>query len=571
MNVVNLVERKIYGLMANLPWKISVNDLSKVEVVVNIDKEGFGDLSCNAALIVAKIIGKSPRDCAQELKKAIEACEELALIIAEVTIAGPGFVNMTLKPSAWATRLALLYNDQARALILDAQEKHQRILIEFVSANPTGPLHLGHGRGGIIGDVLARVMSFLGHTVEREFYINDAGNQIKRLGASFKARCLQQLGQQVAVPEDGYQGDYLMVLAERCIAEQGANIVPSDDQFFIDYARTHLLGEIKKTLTSYGVSFDTWFSEKTLHDDGSVEQALDLLKQKQLLYEQDGAWWFCSKQFGDEKDRVVKKQDGELTYIAADIAYHKDKFDRGYDKIIDILGQDHHGYVMRLKATMQALGYDAGKLGVILYQLVSIKMGDQAVKMSKRAGTFTELREIIDEVGVDVARFFYLNRKADSHLEFDLATALKETDENPVYYLQYAYVRTGSLLSKAHQDQALAPFVDQLMSGNADTVWGKTLERLLVDHMSTDEVMLIKKIDGLYDMLRLIAARYQTHLLASYVCELAGIFHSYYTRNKIIDPENIDLSRMRLTLVLMVRRTLQLCCELLGITCPDKM
>ncbi len=431
---------------------------------------------------------------------------------------------------------------------------------------PTGPLHFGHGRGGIIGDVMARVLAYLGHTVSREFYVNDGGNQMRNLAASLKIRCMQELGTAVEMPdEEGYHGEYLIELAKQCIKEHGNDVVNRDDEFFGTYAKDHMLTLIKQTLTDYRVEFDSWFSEKSLFDSGAVEKTLERLREKDLLYEKDGALWFKATEFGDDKDRVIKKRDGNYTYIAPDIAYHADKFDRGNEILIDVLGQDHHGYVTRLKAMLEALDYPADGLRVILYQLVSITSGGTAVKMSKRAGTFTELREVIDTVGVDVARFFYLNRKAEAHLDFDLEVALKKTEENPVYYIQYGYVRTKSLMKKAREHEAFAMFLDQLEAGNTEDV------AQLSDPESPAEHEVIKKIVALDRVLDIIVRTRETQQLAYYTSELAHVFHHYYATNRIVDPAVETITKRRLFMTFLTQRALGTCLELLGLSQPESM
>jgi len=447
---------------------------------------------------------------------------------------------------------------------LDKTEKKFKYLVEFVSANPTGPLHLGHGRNGIIGDVLTNVLDFLGHKAEKEFYINDAGSQILKLGQSLKVRCQQEVGQKVELPEGGYSGQYLIDLAEKCIAEFGQDLLKKDDQFFANYAKTEMLELIKENLNDYGIQFDSWFSEKSLYERGLVDAVLNELKSKNLVYEKEGAWWFKATKFGDDKDRVLKKSDGTFTYIAPDIAYHKNKFDRGFDKLVDVLGQDHHGYVKRLKATMQALDYDAENLDVILYQLVSIKEKEEKVRMSKRAGTFTTLQELIDTVGKDVARFFYLNRKVDAHLEFDLTTALKKTEENPVYYIQYAYVRTGALLQRAKETDQLKDFVEQIENG-------KDLTEQVKDSWDVGEISVMRKIICLHEILRIIVNSYHIHMLSYYAYELAQKFHNYYANNRIIDVDNIIQSKARLFLIYLIRSSFGVCLDLLGLSKPEKM
>lgn len=566
MNKISELKQALVAIIKQL-WGLQDTQLNNVEVKLHVDKDqSFGDLTCNAAMVLAKELGKNPRLLAQELQQKLLADgSAVASLIKKIEIAGPGFINITLADNVWSALALELFIHKENCFTLDPHDKKLKVHVEFVSANPTGPLHLGHGRGGIIGDTMARVMAFLGHHVTKEFYINDAGNQVMLLGKSFQARCLQQLGHQAEIPEGGYAGEYLVDLAQECVAEFGDALHEKDEHFFMVYAKDHLLQIIQNELKAYGITFDNWFSEKSLHESGAIEQAFNLLRKADLLYEQDGALWFKATQFGDEKDRVIKKSSGELTYIAADIAYHKNKFDRGYDTLINVLGQDHHGYVKRLKATMQALGYDANKLDVILYQMVSIKENDVKVKMSKRAGTFTRLSDVIDAVGEDVARFFYLNRKPDAHLDFDLAVALKKTDENPVYYIHYAYVRTGSLLAKGREFEEIAPFLQALNACD------KTQVEHRVEHLTDNETMLLKKMVLLFDVLVNISRSYQTHLLSYYSFELATAFHNYYTNNRILDPANIEQTKTRLVMVHLVRQTLEICLDLLGLSKPEKM
>lgn len=542
----------------------SAEHMADVDLVLNADKDSskFGDISCNAAMVLARVTGKNPRQLAAEILAAVNEerqNDNVFRMIEKIEIAGPGFLNITFTKNAWREVAHELLTEKSK--VFTGVDHQQRYLLEFVSANPTGPLHLGHGRNGIIGDVLARILRFLGHQVHTEFYINDAGNQMGILGQSLKVRCLQLIGQQADVPAEGYHGEYLIDLAKQCIGEFGQAVIERDLPFFTDYAMRYLLTTQQRDLRAYGIQFDSWFSEKTLHESGQVLATIETLKDRDLVYEDGGALWFKSTQFGDDKDRVIRKTTGELTYIAADIAYHKQKFERGFDILIDILGQDHHGYVKRLKATMQALGFNPDHLDVILYQLVTIKENDVAVRMSKRAGTFTKLSDVVEAVGPDVARFFYLNRKADAHLEFDLTTALKTTDENPVYYIHYAYVRTLSVLAKARQDEQFKMVFD-----NREASQNSSLE-----YLSDADITLLKKILSLHGLLRTIAATYQMHMLATYTWELACAFHSYYAVNRVLDHENSEVSRMRLLMVIMVRDALDLCLDLLGVSKPERM
>ncbi|HBS48502.1 TPA: arginine--tRNA ligase [Candidatus Dependentiae bacterium] len=567
MNLISKIRLQIVDLVKNkfaLSSSFLANLDKSLELGLNIDKDpSFGDLSCNIAMILANELKRSPREIALDIKEAILQDANLKKIVVLAEIAGPGFLNLTFDHSVWRGLSKNLLEFKEKCF-KPQNLKKEKVLVEFVSANPTGPLHLGGGRGGIIGDVLGSVLKFLGDDVEKEYYINDAGNQVRKLGNCLKIRCEQELGMESMLPEDGYAGEYLIDLAKECIAENGKSILEKPPVFFENYAIHHLLKNIKKDLSDYGIIYDTWFSEKTLHEDGSVKSAMKLLFDKELAYESEGAIWFKSSQFGDDKDRVIQKHDDTPTYIAADIAYHKNKFDRGFTKLINVWGQDHHGYVKRLKATMEALGYPAESLDVILNQLVSIKKGGEALRMSKRSGVFTTLRDIIDLVGKDVARFFYLNRKADAHLEFDLEVALKKTDENPVYYIQYAYVRCGSVLEKAKELMPYAAFLDTLK--NVDDI-----DEQIYDALGKEEIVILKKLIALESILSGIRRTYGTHMLAYYVFELSKLFHNYYANNRIIDSEKENLTKCRLMIIYLVRENLSFCLDLLGLSKPQKM
>jgi arginyl-tRNA synthetase len=519
------------------------------ELNTDAKKQNFGDLTTNAAMILAKMVAKNPRQVAQEMMTGFQSP-----FIERMEIAGPGFINLWLTKAAFEQLANELFEQKESFFSLAAGEQKHRYDIEFVSANPTGPLHLGHGRGGIIGDVLANILKFLGHEVTKEYYINDAGNQIQKLADSFKARCLQAAGKDGQLPEDGYRGEYLAEMAKDAIKEYGNLIWQKPESFWGDYAKDHLLIKIKDTLERYGITFDLWFSEKSLHESGAIAKAIERLKENDYLYESEGALWFKSTAFDDDKDRVVRKADGQWTYIAADIAYLLDKAERGYDHLVMVLGHDHHSYAVRLQAMRLALGLTHLKLEIILYQLVSMKEGGQLLKLSKRAGNIITLSDVTEEVGADVARFFYLHRKADAQLDFDLDLALKRTEENPVYYVQYAYVRLNSILAKAAQESALSSI----------TITDSK-------HLGTAEQLLIKKIISLKELLTNISENQQTHLLTYFATELADLFHAYYAINRVIDLENIPQSRARLLVITQLRDTFSLVLKLLGLSRPEKM
>jgi|SRR5579863_319070 len=518
---------------------------------LNVDekRQGFGDISTNAALLLAKQLKRKPIDIAHEIAKGFaHPC------VANIEAAGPGFLNLYFTPLTLQSLATAILQQGITFFKPDDADFKGKICIEFVSANPTGPLHFGHGRGGIIGDVLTTIFRFLGQNADAEFYINDAGAQIVKLGISLKIRCQQLTGQNVPLPEDAYHGEYLVELAHACIAQYGTGVLANSDTFFAGYAQTALLERIQKTLSNFGIHFNTWFSEKTLHEQGLITHALETLQKRGYLYEQEGALFFASTRFGDDKDRVVRKSSGELTYVAADIAYMQNKIDRGYTKLIMILGHDHHSYVTRLHTVQQALGLTQYPLDVILYQLVKMKEDGELVRMSKRAGNIVTLDDVIETVGRDVARFFYLHKKADAQLEFDIALALKHTDENPVYYIQYAYVRTLSVLQKAAEHDGL-----------------KDISSHDVIHLSADEGLLIKKIASLQTLLSDISKNFQTYLLAQFTLELATIFHQYYSTHRVINADDINTSRGRLLVTTLVRNTLDTVLQLLKISRPERM
>ncbi len=538
-------------------FALSEAQMLSCNFVLNTDpnKQEFGDLTTNAAMVLATLRRAqgerdiNPRTLAQEIVTNFKHP-----YLEKLEIAGPGFINAYFTQAAFHDLAIELMEQKEQFYRLAEDAQKHRYNVEFVSANPTGPLHLGHGRGAIIGDVLGNILKFLGHTVTKEFYINDAGNQIAKLGLSFKIRCQQALGLAVELPEDGYQGEYLFTLAQSAVKEFGKTIVEKPDSFFEAYAKEHLLEKIKETLKDYGVSFDVWFSEKTLHDGGDIERAIKQLQDHAFIYEHEQALWFASTKFGDDKDRVVRKSSGEWTYVAADIAYLLNKAKRGFDHLIMVLGHDHHSYAVRLEGIRQALGLTRIDLAIILYQLVTMKASGKLVQMSKRAGTMITLRDIIDEVGKDVARFFYLNRKADAQLEFDLDLALKKTEENPVFYVQYAYVRTGSILEKAEAEKEL-----------------RTISPDDAKQVGPAESLLLKKIASLKHTLEIIGTSHQTHHLTYYTTELADIFHRYYAHNRVIDMSSVAQSRARLALILLLRETFAMSFDLLGISKPAKM
>ncbi len=549
MNVIEHIQAALVAHTKKLFPAYAFDIVPDLVLTTDPHKQQFGDLTTNYALLISKMLQRNPRDIAEQV---IADFKQEYVMRSEQ--AGPGFINLFLTPAAFQELLRELMHEGEQFFALESTEQVLNYSLEFVSANPTGPLHIGHGRGGIIGDVLGNILRFLGHTVTKEFYTNDAGLQIQRLGNSLKVRCQQQVGYDVVMPEDGYQGEYLQELAQRLVHQYGAQVLEKPESFFEHYAKEYLLNEIKETLVEYGIIFDVWFSEKSLHERGAITQALEILIDKGYAYEREGALWFRSTDFGDDKDRVLRKSSGELTYIAADIAYLQNKLERGANRLVMVLGQDHHSYVVRLKAVMQALGYNPDHLDIILYQLVTIKEMGTTVRMSKRAGRIVTLKDVVETVGSDIARFFYLNKKADAHLDFDIDLALKHTEENPVYYIQYAYVRTKSILEKA-----------------ADSIELRNLTINDSSGIGLDEALLLKKIISLKALLKNISHNYQTHLLTYYVLELAQAFHRYYGVHRVIDQARVTQSRGRLLLIQELQKTFALCLRLIGVHAPSRM
>ena len=522
--------------------------LVSYHLLLNTDsnKKDFGDLNSNVAMQLAKVLKKNPNSVAQEivLNFKHEALEK-------IEIAGPGFLNFFLKEISFKDLAITVLKEQESAF--KTAHKSQKISLEFVSANPTGPLHIGHGRGAIIGDVLANIWIFLGHQVTKEYYINDAGAQIGKLGRSLKVRIEQQQGLDSVLQEDAYHGEYLIDLAIEYL-EKYNNL---DDNLITNFAKEKLLELICQTLSEYGIDFDVWFSEQSLHSSGVIQKSIQKLTNKNHTFEHEGSLWFRSTTFGDDKDRVIVKQNGELTYVAADIAYMQNKIDRGADRLVMILGHDHHSYVTRLKALQQAMGLEKYQFDIILYQLVKIQKGGERVRMSKRSGNSIMLQDVIATIGKDAARFFYLNRKADADLDLDLDLALQKSETNPVFYVQYACVRIKSVLERAEQFSFFLD-INQVDIANLDV-------------SIINEKELIKKMYQLQELLEQIAENFQTHLLAYYTIELAHCLHSYYSKNRIINPADIIGTRMRICVLKTCKIAFETAFKLLGISCPDKM
>lgn len=517
----------------------------------------FGDLATNVAMLWAQRAKKPPRVIAELILKNIEDPQGL---LARKEIAGPGFLNFTFSSQFYYQRLSELAEGKEGSVDIGRGRKVQ---VEFASVNPTGPLHVGHGRVAVTGDVLARLHQAVGFDVEREYYVNDAGKQMENLGRSLYMRYQELLGIPSEFPVDGYPGDYVKELAQKVKDANGSRFteVPQDTaiEFFTQYGGDALLQAIRKQLEDFGIHFDSFFSEKRLREKDEVAETIKFLRSRGLIYSQDGAEWFKSTGFGDDKDRAVIKSDGELTYFAGDIAYHRNKFERKFDKLINVWGADHHGYVARLKSAMQGLGYDPAILQVVLVQMVQLTRGGEPVRMGKRTGEFVSLEEVLQEVGRDAARFFFLMRKSDSHLDFDLDLAKRQSSDNPVFYVQYAHARVASIFEQARKSGLLDGGV---VRGNHPVA----LERLELG----EELELIRQMVQFNDVLEDSVRELEPHRMVFYLLELAGEFHRYYNRFRVIS-DDLGLTHARLFLVQNVQTTIRRGLEILGVEAPLKM
>ncbi|MEW6620799.1 MAG: arginine--tRNA ligase [bacterium] len=542
--IVDIIDKAIGRAMTN--GRIPGVELESIQLE-SPKRPEYGQLATNIAFVLAKKANLSPYPIAQTIVEFMEKPEEL---ISQVEIAGGGFINFWIAKDRLYKVLKEIEDKNERYGMSDIGQG-KKVLIDFVSANPTGPLHIGHGRGAAYGDILGNILSFCGYEVTKEYYINDVGTQMETLGKSLKARYLQLSGQPAQLPENGYQGQYLIEIASTLYHQEKDTYQNKDVDFFTQFAKDEILKDIKKTLIDFGVEYDNWFSEGRLYESNEVEDVLNTLRKLGFAYETDGALWLKTTSFGDEKDRVLIRQDGKPTYFAGDIAYHKNKYTRGYDLLIDAWGTDHHGYVKRLQSAMEALSYP--DVVVLLYQLVSLVKDKQPVSMSTRSGEFITLSELIKEVGKDVARFFFIMRKANSHLEFDLNLAKQSSNENPVYYIQYVHARTCSILAKAKKEGFQEPF-------QADLNLLKLYE----------ERAILFKLASLPVEIISCAKFYEPQSLTTYLIELAGLFHNYYQHHRVISA-NRDLSTARLVLVNAIRIVIRNTLLLLGLQAPERM
>lgn len=532
--------------------KLKEGALPEVLLEVPPQKE-FGDFATNFAMQSARSLKCNPRMIAQAVIDNLDCA-----YIAKMEIAGPGFINFYLKQDWIYDMLAniIAEGENYGNLVSECKEKIQ---LEYVSANPTGPLHVGHGRGAAVGSALANLMKAAGYDVTREYYINDAGNQMNNLAASVNARYLELLGKETAFPENGYHGHDIIETAERIIKKYGDKFLELSEQERLEQFRTiaykEKLAALKEVLADFNVDFDVWFSEQSLHDAEAIKKACELLTERGYLYEKDGALWLKATEHGDDKDRVVIRDNGVPTYFAADIAYHRNKFERGFDRVINLWGADHHGYIARMKAAVGALGYQPEQLEVLILQMVSLYRNGELVKMSKRTGQSVTLNELIEEVGTDAARFFFTMRSIDSQLDFDMTLATEKSNENPVYYIQYAHARICSIMRQLQEAEiAVVP-----------------KEKLRLSALTeAEELALIKKLGEYPEMLQRAARDRAVHNVAHYVHELAGLFHSFYNQCRILGVDS-DLQQARIALVIAVGHVIRHALGILGVSAPERM
>ncbi|WP_320171576.1 arginine--tRNA ligase [Maridesulfovibrio sp.] len=512
----------------------------------------FGDMSANIAMMLSKQAKMNPRAIAEEIKNGLEGDK----YIEKTDIAGPGFLNFTFSESFWQDIISDVLEkgaDYGRSEI----GKGTRIQVEYVSANPTGPLHIGHGRGAAIGDCLVRILDFTGFDVEAEYYVNDAGRQMLILGNSIWVRLQQSQGRDIPDPEDFYKGDYIKDIAAE-VLELNPTILDMTEEESVaicrEYGMNQILEGIKKDLAAFDVRHDVWFSEKSLVSAGKVEETFADLKKRGMAYEKDGALWFRSTDLGDDKDRVLRKSNGDLTYFASDIAYHDDKYKRGFDVVVDIWGADHHGYIPRMQAAVEALG-KKGQLDVILVQLVNLLRGGEQIAMSTRAGKFETLEDVVNEVGRDASRFMFLSRKSDSHLDFDLDLVKQKTMDNPVYYVQYAHARICSIIRKAAEQGINIPATDAAALSSLN---------------NAEELALMKLMDQFADVAESAGRNMSPHVISFYLRDLAGALHRFYSMHHILSAEG-EVVEARLVLLQAVATTLANGLKLLGVSAPERM
>ncbi len=559
------MKEKLNSLLKNtISYCIEQELLKETElpgyVIEMPNNKDHGHLATNLPMTLASSQKRAPRDIA---KIIVDNFKDPEGFLEKIEIAGPGFINFTISSREWLMLLkSIIELDEKYGSA--SEKKDESVLVEFVSANPTGPLHLGHGRGAALGDSICRILEFRGYDVVREFYINDAGVQIRLLGESIYARYLQMQNPDHPFPENGYHGDYIQDLAKEISALKDLSAMNEESAVSIcsEIGKEKMLQEIKNDLEQFRVKFDVWFNETELFEKGLVNKALDEMKEKEELYEKDGALWIKTEAYGDDKDRVIKKQDGQYTYFASDISYHLDKHKRGFTRALNIWGADHHGYINRVKSALMANGIDREWLSVLLIQLVKLFKDGEEIRMSKRAGQYVTMKDLLEEVDVDAARFVFLTKTHDSALDFDIDMVKKADSDNPVYYVQYAHARICSIFRKAESEG-----VDTSL--NLDE---KDLALLTLD----EEIDLIRYIEGFSELLDNICRSFEAHRLTYYLTDLAARFHRYFnlgikdSGNRIV-TEDLNLTRARLALIAGVKTVIRNGLSLLGVSAPEKM
>lgn len=556
MNVVDDMKIKIKTEIREAIAKAGLADKDQIpDIVLETPKEKeHGDYATNAAMQLARIAKKAPRQIAEDI---VAHFDKENVSVDSIEIAGPGFINLFMD-NQYLTQLVPQILNAGADYGASNTGRGEKVLVEFVSVNPTGSLHLGHARGAAIGDTLCNVMTMAGYDVHREYYNNDAGNQIHVLTQSLQARYFQALGWELAMPEGGYQGADIRQLGQDLANEYGDRFVNMADQerddFFRAYGLRRVVSDLQEDLRDFRVVFDRWFSEKSLHDSGEIENVLARLHDHGDTYEQDGAIWFHSTAYGDDKDRVVVKADGAYTYLLPDIAYHWNKFQRGFGTLIDLLGPDHHGYIARMKAAMAALGYQPEQLQIHIYQNVNLFQNGERVRMSKRTGKTVTMRELMDEVGIDAARYFFAMRSSDTHLDFDMDLAVSASNDNPVYYVQYAHARICSMLHKG-EDMGLG------VAAKAD---------MSLLH-SEKEMDLLKKLGEFPEVVAQAAEKKAVQRMSNYAFDLASVLHQFYNAQKVLDAAEPERSLARFQLMVAVQTTLKNALHLIGVQAPEQM
>jgi arginyl-tRNA synthetase len=556
MNIVEQVQENLKAEVKQAVLKAGLATEEQLpDVVLETPKDKtHGDYATNMAMQLARVARKAPRAIAEDI---VANFDKTKASIEKLEIAGPGFINFYMNNS-YLTALIPVVMKAGDAYGETNVGEGEKVQVEFVSANPTGSLHLGHARGAAVGDSLCNILDKAGYEVSREYYINDAGNQINNLASSVEARYMQALGQEKEMPEDGYHGQDIIEIGKKLAEQEGDKYVNMEEQerlaFFREYGLKYELEKLKTDLENFRVPFDVWYSETSLYQNGKIDDALETLKEQDHVYEEEGATWFRSTTFGDDKDRVLIKNDGSYTYLAPDIAYHQDKLKRGFNKLINVWGADHHGYIPRMKAAIQALGYDKDTLEVEIIQLVHLYKDGEKMKMSKRTGKAVTMRDLVEEVGLDATRYFFAMRSADTHMDFDLDLAVSKSNDNPVYYAQYAHARICSMLRQAEE---------------LNISFDKDVDFSLIK--AEKEIDLLKKVGEFPQVVGEAALKRIPHRISNYIFDLASTLHSFYNAEKVLDKENIETTKARLALIQTVRITLKNALALIGVSAPEKM